>query len=159
MLDPCQFPQSRTMLPPPDYSETVTSSRPFFAKYATVRFRQTDDTHFGDIKPPLGISTLGSRRLGDAWGSRLTICMVATRALTAARWRLPHSSGRSRGHSSIGQDMNMLLQATWSWGARRYPCRESFDRAMGVVRRVWCCCPVLFICPSPPVHVLVLLLF
>jgi hypothetical protein len=53
-------------------------------RYAPVRFRQTDDRHFSDIKPPLGISTLGSRRLGDAWGSRLTICMVATRALTAA---------------------------------------------------------------------------
>jgi hypothetical protein len=52
------------------------------------------------------------------------------------RWRRHHSSGRCRGHSSIGQDMNMLLQATWSWGVRRYPCRESFDRAMGVVRRV-----------------------
>jgi hypothetical protein len=40
-------------------------------RYVVVRFGQTDDAHFCDIKPPLGISTLGSRRLGDCWGSRV----------------------------------------------------------------------------------------
>lgn len=80
---PCHGPQSRTILPPPGHSETVTSSRPFSLRYATVRSGKPT-TRAIPVTSSLPSESPRSApdELGMLGGAQ--ICLVATRALTAA---------------------------------------------------------------------------